>query len=230
MRFGRFFRERSTAETKRRSGPPQEQQWWDEADQQFVEAEHVIARDLGRGWRQFPMLNNVERLDPYGTGDEADRIRTVRRNRRLTALDEGRAFRRRATGTLLVQRLEMFATVDPDHRRIWQENGIGALEETWRQRWQERGEQPGWIEARWSEDVPADVRWVEDLDWLRIEDHTGEGVVVYHHVTVWTDRLVATLTMRSPLGEEVDPAMLNAARILYRAGISRRSDPGCGSA
>lgn len=240
MKFGRR-RDRPTVETKRRSGPPGEARWWEITDQQFVESDVVDPGDLGRGWRLFPMLNNVERLDPYGIGEDADRLRMARDDRGLTALDEGRAFRRRATGSLLVQRLEMFATVDSDHRRIWREHGVAASEETWRQRWRERDEQPGWIEARWfdgllddhrsdAERSDVDGRWFDDVDWIRIEDHTGGTVAVYHHVTVWADRLLATLTMRSPLGEDEDPAILNAARILHRAGISRRSGPGPGFA
>lgn len=182
------------------------------------------------------MLNNFEVLDPYGPGPEADRLRQIRADRGLTALDEGTAFRRRSTGSLLVLRSEVFARADEQHRDLWRTVAPAVLTETWRHRWAERDRQPGWIEARWVPDADPDDGAPDDLadqtDWIRIEDHTGEGddVTVYHHVTLWVDRLVATLTLRIRFGEPVDPALWTATRAVRDAWISRRSGPAPGFA
>lgn len=221
---------------RRRSGPPGERRWWDPTDQHAVEGEPIVVRSLGRGWRRFPMLNNLEVLDPHGPGPEADRLREIRVERELTALDEGTAFRNRSTGSLLVLRSEVFAREDPRHRSLWQQLAPIVLTETWRHRWSERDREPGWIEARWMPDADPDAHRPDDLadatDWIRIEDHTGEGddVVVYHHVSVWIDRMLATLTLRMRLGEPVDPALWVAVRAVRDARVSRRSDPAPGSA
>lgn len=220
---------------QRRTGPPGEDHWWDDEDQAWVQDPLIDDGALGSGWRRFPMLNNGERLDPYGPGEAADTIRAERVARRLTALDEGTAWRRGQTGALLVARYEMFAASGADHRARWQELAPTVLDATWRERWRERDLTPGWIEARWLDD---DDRPTEALgpaatavDWLRVEDHTGEGhgVTVYQHVTIWADRLVATLTMRHDLDVPLDPAVAVAARAVIEA-VSRRSDPGPGSA
>lgn len=209
----------------RRSGPPDEDRWWDPEDQRFVESELVPRRLLGRGWRAVPMPNNIERLDPHGSGPVSRTVAAVRTRRGLTALDEGRAWRRRSTGALLVLRAEMFAGDDSDHRRTWDELGLEVLRETWRERWAERGRRPGWIEARRQTDPEASRPEDEFIDRIRIEDHTGDDgeVLVYHHVTVWAGRFHAAVTMRVPLGEPEDPALLRIARELHRAGISRSS-------
>lgn len=209
-------------------------------DQRLVEEDHVTTRDLGRGWRRFPMLNNEERLDPHGSGPAGDVLRAERACRHLTALDEGRAWRRRATGSLLVARLEMFAHDGSAHRRTWQEYGAASLEEVWRQGWVERGVTPGWIEARVHEETVALLGSttvpLDEVDVVRVEDHTGaeRQVAVYVHATLWVGRFVGTLTLRSDLGEEPDPALGGALGALRRGvvatKVSRRSDRGRGSA
>jgi len=221
----------------RRSGPPGEDRWWDPDDQRFVESELIQDRDLGRGWRSFPMLNNVEQLDPYGDDDAGRALRAVREERGLTALDEGRAWRRRATRALLVARLEVFAAADhAEHRAAWQAHGPAVLDATWRTRWRERDVAPGWIEAR---PLPAPDRPTDELgdadgavDWLRVQDHTGRGdaVAIYHHVTVWAGPLVGVLTLRQSLGDDLDPAVARAAAVLHDEALSRRWGPGRGSA
>lgn len=219
---------------RRRGGPPGEAHWWDDNDQAFAESELLTETDVGPGWRRFPMLNNVERLDPYGGGADADQLRRCRDDRRLTALDEGTAWRRRRSGALLVARHEVFAEPIGDHRERWQALARSVLATTWRDRWIERDRAPGWIEATWlaDDDRPDDLDAVADIDWLRLEDHTGSGtsVTVYDHVTVWADRYVGTLTLRRSLGVEVDPGLARAADILAEAWVSRRSGAGPASA
>lgn len=212
---------------RRRSGPSQEDRWWDPADQEIVEADLLVARDLGRGWRPVAMPNNVERLDPHGSGTASRQMRVVRERRRLTALDEGRAWRRRATGALLVLRAEMFAGDGSDHQHLWSQIGAEVLTETWRERWEARGREPGWIEARWESTTSPEGSRAGSVDRIRIEDHTGVGeeVLVYHHVTVWSGRFHGVLVLRLPLGEEDEVAVRGATDALIRAGISRRSDP-----
>ena len=36
------------------------------ADQALAEADVLTTRSLGRGWRPVPMVNNAERLRPFG--------------------------------------------------------------------------------------------------------------------------------------------------------------------
>lgn len=177
-------------------------------------------RDLGRDWAPAPMVNNRERLDPWAPDPASDPIRAARERRRLTGLDEGRAWRRRDGGGLAVVRTELYA--DPDdreHRDAWRAGAESALDATWRARWRERDQAPGWIEARWvrEADRPGPLRalgpgasgWAGAVDWLRIEDHTdptGQGrVTVYEHLTLWHGRAQVTLTLRHPLGLDLDP-------------------------
>lgn len=155
------------------------------------------------------MLNNVEVLDPYGPGAAADGIRDYRAARVLSALYEGAAWRRRNDPILAVARVEVFRERDDSgHRAAWQDLGAACMEATWRQRWEERGMTPGWIEARWLIGADCSKAWdvgesgceAESadgaVDWLVVEDHTGDGVDVYDHVTTWCGRLSFTLTVR----------------------------------
>lgn len=161
------------------------------------------------------MLNNTELLDPYGSGEAADRLRSERLNRTLTGLDEGRAWRRRDGGVLLVVRVESFADPDDgDHRQVWQQYGALCLEETWRERWRERDVTPGWIEARLRDPADDEIEVPADIDWFQVEDHTGvtDEVVLYQHLTVWSGRVHAVLTMRHALGLDVDDVVMAAAR------------------
>lgn len=193
------------------------------------------------------MVNNAERLDPYGDDPASVAVRAARDERRLTALDEGAAWRRRTDGALLVARVEVFAEVDEgEHRAAWRTHGEGCLDAVWRQRWRERDQAPGWIEARWRSigDRPDLVRpgspiahgAADAVDWLTVEDHTGaeasDAVVSYEHLTVWADRAVVTLTLRHRHGEDADEVAARAASAAWeRAGaLSRRSGPRPGSA
>lgn len=166
------------------------------------------------------MRNNAELLDPYGPGDAADRMRAARQRRVLTGLDEGRAWRRRDGGVLLVARIEAFAEPDSGgHRQTWQRDGARCLEDTWRERWRDRDVTPGWIEARLLD--PHD----DDIDWFRVEDHTGVTgeVVVYQHLTVWAGRVQAVLTMRHELGLDVDDVVSDAARLVGDRAAARQA-------
>lgn len=226
MRGRRAGRRRSEPVTdRRRSGPKGENRWWDPADQALVEEPLLRLGDLGRGWSDLSMLNNAELLDPYGPGDAADRLRSARQGRTLTGLDEGRAWRRRDGGVLLVVRVEAFA--DPDdgsHRQVWQQDGARCLEETWRARWRERDVTPGWIEARLRDAGDDDIEVTADIDWFQVEDHTGvtDEVVVYQHLTVWSGRTHAVLTLRHALGLDVDDVVAAAARrVSDRAAVDQ---------
>lgn len=179
-----------------------------------MEGELLVAADLGRGWHEVDMVNNAERLDPLGDDEDSAVVRAARAARRLTALDEGRAWRRRRDGALAVLRVEVFAAADDGaHRAAWRAHAERSLDATWRQRWQERGERPGWIESRWVEEGDRgdggahDAAGLGAVDALRVEDHTdpsGRGTVtVYEHRTVWAGRLHATLTLRHDLTAEV---------------------------
>lgn len=193
------------------------------------------------------MVNNVERLDPHGDDPASDAVRAARQARKLTALDEGAAWRRRRDGALLVARVEAF--VDDDeaaHRAAWQANGAPSLDAVFRARWRERGREPGWIEARWcaASDRPDGLRAgaaeaseaADALDWLVVEDHidlTAEDpVVVYEHLTLWAGRVLVTLILRHRLGEEVHQALAGAVPAAWSATreLSRRSGPARGSA
>ena len=93
------------------------------------------------------MPNNVEVIDPFEGVSEADAVRRARQLRRITALDEGLAYRAR-DGALTVLRAEMFA--DPDetaHRAAWQSDGARVLTATYRTRWAEREVTPNFIET-----------------------------------------------------------------------------------
>lgn len=193
-----FRRRRAPLPPRRRTGPADEEPWWDPADQAFAERPVFQAKVLGWGWQSVEIPNNDERLDPY-LDDEphSDALRTVRARRRLTALDEGWAWRHRDDRSLVVSRVEVFerADVDGAHRSAWREHGTGCLDAVWRARWRERGREPGWIEARWAvEPLGADV------DRIVVEDQTGVhetgNVVEYQHLTVWSGRAVATVTIR----------------------------------
>ena len=108
---------------RRRTGPADEEPWWDPADQAFVESPLIRGRDFPKRWRPALMPNNVEVIDPFDGVSEADAVRRARQLRRITALDEGLAYRGR-DGALAVLRAEMFA--DPDeaaHRAAWQSDG-----------------------------------------------------------------------------------------------------------
>lgn len=218
----------------RRGGPHGEARWWDVADQRWAQSTLLDEADLGRGWRRFRMMNNVERLDPYGSGPDADALRAVRDARHLTALDEGAAWRRREHRVLCVARFEVYTGDDHDHRAAWQAHGRACLDETFRDRWRERDRTPGWIEARWLDDDedgrPTAALGEADaaVDWLRVEDHTGSGdaVTVYEHVTVWCGRLTATLTFRRDLALDIDEAVVSACRALVARAAETAPTPG----
>ena len=227
MALGRAKRSRPT--NQRRTGPPGEVAWWDETDQAFVEQPLLSARAWGRGWQRVPMFNNEERFDPYGDDAHSDAVRTVRAARRLTALDEGAAWRHRRDGVLAVARLETFAAGDAaEHRATWQEHGTACLDAVWRARWRERDRTPGWIEARVkaAEDLDAlDLTddWrslLEQVDWIVVEDHTGStesaSITSYEHLTIWCGRAVATLTIRHDQQLDLATTAVSAAVAAYR--------------
>jgi hypothetical protein len=171
------------------------------------------------------MVNNVERDDPFAGVDAegAEAVRRARAARGLRALDEGRAWRRRRDGALVVLRLEAFAD-DPEaeraHRAAWHEHGEATLDALWRHRWAERGRAPGWIEAAWrppdewppalaAEPAAAGERALSDVvDWIVVEDHTEaaarESVACYQHLTVWAGRGHAIVVVRHDLGDDLD--------------------------
>jgi len=158
------------------------------------------------------MINNVERVDPYGDDPASARLRAARALRQLTALDEGQAFRQRRTGALAVLRLEVFASPDSGgHRAAWQDDGVACLDALWRQRWRERDREPGWIEARWVDRGAV-------VDWITVEDHTDtpatDVVVRYEHLSVWSGRTLATVTIRHDQGQDVSDAAERASSAL----------------
>lgn len=240
------WRRRSTA-AHRRSGPAGEERWWDPEDQAFAERPLLHHRDLGRGWIPVPMINNEERLDPWGDDPASVAVRAGRAERRLTALDEGAAWRRRSDGALLVARVEVYATdaVGPA-REAWQAHGAACLDALWRARWREREREPGWIEARWRAEVdrpdalrpgsPSAGDAAAALDWFTIEDHTEaaatEVVTAYEHLTLWAGRAVLVLTLRHGHASDADAAAVGAALAAWRRAqaLSRRSGPAPGSA
>ena len=227
-----MFGRRGTA-ARRRSGPAGEERWWDEADQAVAESRLLRPADLGRGWSRAAMVNNAERLDPFGDDEASAAVRAVVGRRRRTALHEGDAWRRRRDGVLCVLRVEVFAVESEGdaaagvgavpHRRVWEEHGTASLDATWRQRWRERDRDPGWIEARRRpEGERADeVPTPEDVTWLVVEDqtgiHDGGAVTIYEHLTIWAGRAVATLTLRHDLGVDVDDVAASAAGVVDRA-------------
>lgn len=191
---------------------------------------------LGKGWVPTPMVNNVERLDPYGDDPASEAVRTARSQRVLTALDEGAAWRHRRDGALLVARTELFADDDEAaaaHRAAWQEHGPACLDAVWRARWREREVQPSWIEARWRSSQPDASGETGDqagealapdhahlVDWLVVEDHTGatrtEVVLRYEHLTVWAGRAVVTLILRHDHRHDLDDVAGRAAASAVR--------------
>ncbi len=117
---------------RRRSGPPGEHQWWVPSDQASAEREVLTRKDLGRGWIPASMVNNVERLRPLGHGPASDVVEQARVSRHPTGLDEGRAWRHRDAGTLLVLRTDVYADDKPGappvvvlSHQYWQES-LGA--------------------------------------------------------------------------------------------------------
>jgi len=173
------------------------------------------------------MVNNIERIDPFGDDPASVRVHGARRSRGLSALDEGQAWRHRDNEALVVVRHERFEEIDDtEHRTTWRREAEEALEATWRSRWMEREVEPGWIEARW---VGVDERpdrlhvlgAVEPVgvaaavDWVRVEDHTdpsgGRAVTMYEHLTVWVDRSQATVVVRHPVGLDLAQTTEQAA-------------------
>jgi len=216
--------------TRRRSGPPEEERWWDVDDQAFAEGYLIAGRDFPKGWRPMIMLQNVERLDPWEGVDEAAEVSAARLARRLTALDEGSAFRDRDT-SLVVLRVEVFADEDDtEHRARWQSDAPDILAATWRARWRERDVVPGWLEVRDHEHdpIPDPDRGGDAVDWYEVEDHTDPSdtgdVAIHHHVTVWFGRALLTLTVRHSLGVDQEPQIAYLAERLVRrtaAGLPR---------
>jgi len=206
---------------RRRSGPPDEERWWDPVDQAIAERLIISRRTLGKRWLDVPMINNTERLDPFGDDPDSSAVRDARGPRILTALDEGQAWRHRDAQSLVVARVERFADGDESaHRAAWQRHGSASLDATWRQRWAERDRQPGWIEARWVDvgerpeplhafaGAPLTGGPSDAVDWIKVEDHTdptGTGtVLMYEHLTLWAGRSHAVLVVRHELGSDVD--------------------------
>ncbi|WP_426572419.1 hypothetical protein [Aquihabitans sp. McL0605] len=220
----------------RRTGPGGEAPWWDPEDQAFAERPLLARSDLGKGWQSVPMFNNAERLDPHGDDPASEELRTIRARRRLTALDEGAAWRLRRAGVLAVVRTEVFADDDPAdraaHRDAWDRLGTICLDAVWRQRWTERDRAPGWIEAlRRRGDRPAvadlsapagstEADAPDPVDWITVEDQTGtveSGLVTqYEHLTLWRGRALVTLTVRHGQGDDVDDALAVAAAAVLR--------------
>jgi hypothetical protein len=224
---------RPPGSARRRTGPADEEPWWDAADQAAIEQVLLRRRDLGKGWLPMPMVNNAERFDPLGTDPGSEAIRAAREQRHRTALDEGSAWRHRRSGSLAVLRLEVFASADDRaHRQAWVDHGAACLGALWRERWRERDVTPGWIEALWChrpEPLGALGPLADQLDWLTVEDQTGSDVgqpiMQYEHVTMWVDRAHAVVTVRHELGTDLDEAVVGAVRgVVGRlaAGVAKR--------
>ena len=214
---------------QRRTGPADEDHWWIDADQAFVERPLLAPKDWGRGWRTVPMWNNAERLDPYGSDEHSELIRAARSGRRLTALDEGAAWRLRREQVMAVARVEVFDTTDSAaHRAAWRDHSCACLDAVFRERWRERDRVPGWIEARPKPDeavapLAVDDGWraaLDQIDWLTVEDHTGSeesaSVTSYEHLTIWCGRAIATLTVRHDAALDLDASSAGAAMAAYR--------------
>ena len=224
------FGRRRTPPGQRRTGPADEEHWWDDGDQAFAEAPLLRTRDLGRMWQSVPMPNNAERLDPHGDDEHSAAVRAERERRVLTALDEGAAWRQRKERVLVVPRVEVFREVDDRaHRAAWQEHGTACLDAVWRQRWRERDVEPGWIEARWKDDealdavVPADPEAraaLGQVDWIAVEDQTNTAATgtidQYQHVTVWCGRGLVTVTVRHDDALDLDATTVRVALAAYR--------------
>ena len=184
------------------------------------------------------MVNNVERAEPFGDDDASAAIEAARVARVLTGLDEGRAWHHGDAGSLIVIRSEVYVDPTPgvadDHRAAWHQHAEPALDATWRERWRERDQEPGWVEARWVRSVdtepgssssPVGPDLGEACDWLRIEDHTvpaveaapprSDGgppsVTVYEHVTVWAPRRQVTVVVRHDIGLDLDDVVARCA-------------------
>lgn len=182
------------------------------------------------------MVNNVERSQPFGDDPDSAVIEAARVARVLTGLDEGRAWRHRDAGSLVVIRSEVYADEGDDlanaHRSAWRGHAERALDATWRERWRERDQEPGWIEARWvladdagGEGGPRAPALEPGCDWVRIEDHTsarhssrgadGE-VTVYEHLTVWGPRRQVTVVVRHDVGLDLDDVVVRCATEVVR--------------
>ncbi len=228
--MGIFGRKRTSPVGGRRTGPPGEEHWWDDDDQAFVEVPLLITRDLGHGWQTVAMPNNAERLDPYGDDAHSEALRAERARRRLTALDEGAAWRQRKERVLVVPRVEAFADADDrTHRAAWRMLGPACLDAVWRERWRERDVTPGWIEARWKPDEeiagvhPSDeeeVGALGQIDWITVEDHTTTAetgtIDRYQHLTVWCGRAMATVIVRHDDALDLDATTMRVALAAYR--------------
>ncbi|MCU1351033.1 MAG: hypothetical protein JWM05_242, partial [Acidimicrobiales bacterium] len=150
----------------------------------------------------------------------------VRAERRLTALDEGQAWRH-GDGRLLVARAEVFDDpAEGAHRATWQADAAACLAAAWRARWDERDVTWGWIEARAhvedeATDGPAAQPVDPRVDWFEVEDHTDPagqgGVTVYDHLTIWCGRMHIVLTGRHPFGVPIDALGWIAADVADRA-------------
>jgi hypothetical protein len=204
-----------------------------------VEAPLLRRRELGKGWIPARLINNAERLDPYGDDAHSQILRAVREARQLTALDEGGAWRHRRTGALAVTRVEAFAHLDHGgtHRLAWREHGSACLDALWQQRWSERDRRPGWIEARWVDDrdrvPPLGFAGVEEMageatvdpvvasaiDWIQVEDQTTTAetgrVACFEHLTIWVGRAVATITLRHDQADDLAPVAATAAVVAH---------------
>ncbi len=177
-------------------------------------------RDFVKGWQPTIMINNRELIDPYD-GVDASTIRAARAARRLTALDEGVAYRSKLR-QLLVLRTEVF--FDPDetaHRTAWQADGLSVLTSTYQTRWAERDVTPNWIETRLrpATDLPGELD--PRVDWLQVEDHTDPKrsgtVTLYEHVTLWCGRSHAVVTVRHEYDQQVEGMAIEIAhRLLDR--------------
>lgn len=180
------------------------------------------------------MLNNAELLEPLGGDAASVAVSEARRARGLTALHDGVAWRRREGNVLAVLRVEIYADEDPDgpraaHRAAWTARAEASLDATWRERWTDRGVAPGWIEARWvaPADRPQPIHALDgststtgpaaEIDWLRVEDHTGDrmSVAVYQYLTVWAGRSQGTLTIRHEHSLNLDAEAAGAATALH---------------
>jgi hypothetical protein len=220
--LGIFGRTPPATGDRRRSGPPGEEHWWDDGDQAFVEQPLFSTADLGRGWQTVPMPNNVERLDPHGEDGHSAALRAEREKRRLTALDEGAAWRQRKERVLVVPRVEVFAEVDDrSHRAAWKMLGPACLDAVWRERWRERDVAPGWIEARWKDEADvAAVAPTDDggagalgqIDWVTVEDHTTNAETG----TIWCGRALATVIVRHDDALDLDATTMRVALAAYR--------------
>ena len=71
------MRRRRSPVARRRSGPAAEDRWWDAADQAVAESRLLRASELGRGWSAAAMVNNAERLDPYGDDEDSAVVRAA---------------------------------------------------------------------------------------------------------------------------------------------------------